>query len=63
VIGIHSFDWQDGYGAFTVGRGDLEVVKKYIRSQRNHHRERTFQEEYMELLRQSGIDFDERYLW
>ena len=63
VIGVNCFDWQDGYGAFTVSSQDLEAVKRYIRGQKEHHKKKTFQEEYLELLRQSGIEFDERYLW
>jgi putative transposase len=63
AIGINGFAWQDGYGAFTVGTSELEWIKRYIREQKDHHRKKTFQEEYLELLRQSGVDFDERYLW
>ena len=63
VIGVVSFGWQDGYGAFTISRSEVEWIRRYIREQREHHRRKTFQEEYLELLRQSGIDFDERYLW
>ncbi len=63
LIGVRLFEWQDGYGAFTVSSGDVESVKRYIREQKEHHERKTFQEEYLELLRQSGIDFDERYLW
>ncbi len=60
---IRSFDWQNGYGAFTVGKSEVGVVKKYIEQQKEHHRRKTFQEEYRELLRECGIEFDERYLW
>ena len=63
AIGNAMFSWQDGYGGFTVGKAEIEALKKYVRGQREHHKKRTFQEEYLELLRQSGIDFDERYLW
>ena len=63
VMGLRMFGWQDGYGAFTVSRADMEFLKQYIQDQKEHHRKRTFQEEYVEMLRQSGIDFDERYLW
>ncbi len=63
VIDNPSFGWQDGYGAFTVSRSEVEAVRHYIRGQKEHHRGKTFQEEYRELLRQSGIDFDEKYLW
>ena len=40
-----------------------EVLRKYIRNQREHHRKKTFQEEYIELLKEYGIEFDEKYLW
>ena len=63
TIGIGMFGWQDGYGAFTVGRSEVDWIKQYIRQQKEHHRRKSFQEEYLELLRQSGIDFDERYVW
>jgi REP element-mobilizing transposase RayT len=63
AIGIRLFQWQDGYGAFTVSNSDVEAMRRYIRGQKEHHRKRTFQEEYLDLLRQSGIEFDERYLW
>ena len=62
-IGLRSFQWQVGYGAFTVRSSDVEVMRKYIRNQREHHREKTFQEEYIELLNENGIEFDEKYLW
>jgi putative transposase len=57
------FSWQDGYGAFTVSNHDIESIKRYIYGQKEHHKKRTFQEEYIELLKQSGIEFDERFLW
>ncbi len=57
------FSWQEGYGAFTVSPSQLDVVKRYIANQAEHHRKRSFQEEYRELLVKSGAAFDERYLW
>jgi REP element-mobilizing transposase RayT len=57
------FQWQEGYGAFTVSRSDVEATKRYIRGQKEHHCKRTFREEYMHLLRQNGVEFDEKYLW
>ena len=62
-MGIRSFDWQSGYGAFTVGKSELGAVKRYIEQQKEHHQRKTFQEEYRELIREYGIEFDERYLW
>lgn len=58
-----NFAWQKGYGAFTVSPSNLAGVKRYILNQEEHHRRKTFQEEYIELLQASGIEYDERYLW
>jgi REP element-mobilizing transposase RayT len=60
---LRSFGWQDGYGGFTVSKSNLPDVVKYIQNQRQHHRKRTFQEEYLEFLIKNGIEYDERYLW
>ena len=62
-IGEHAFAWQEGYGAFTVSASLREVVRDYIARQDEHHRIRTFQQEYLELLQRSGVEYDERYLW
>ena len=60
---LRGFAWQDGYGAFTVSKSNLPEVVRYIRNQREHHRKRTFQEEYLGLLRRHGVEYDERYVW
>jgi putative transposase len=57
------FFWQRGYGAFSVSPSRLGAVLEYVEAQQEHHRTRTFQEEYRELLRKNGVDFDERYVW
>jgi putative transposase len=57
------FFWQRGYGAFSVSPSQLDAVMQYVSAQKEHHRTRTFQEEYRELLSRHGIDFDERYVW
>ena len=57
------FFWQRGYGAFSVSPSQLDAVVQYVEAQQEHHRTRTFQEEYRELLRRHGVDFDERYVW
>jgi putative transposase len=62
-IGSKLFAWQKGYGAFSVSSSNIDGVKRYILNQEEHHRRRTFQEEYVELLKASGIEYDERYLW
>ncbi len=60
---FRNFHWQDGYGAFSIGRSDIPELKKYIASQKEHHRKRTFKEELIEFLEEYGIAYDERYLW
>ena len=58
-----AFAWQDGYAGLTVSPSKIPVVYSYIRRQEEHHRKKSFQEEYLEFLRESGIEFDEKYLW
>jgi REP element-mobilizing transposase RayT len=60
---LKDFHWQNGYGAFSVSQSNVEDVRRYIANQDEHHRTRTFQEEYRLLLQRHGIDFDERYVW
>lgn len=61
-LGKHDikFEWQRGYGAFSVSPSMLRVVKAYVENQREHHRVRTFDEEFLALLRKSGVRFEER---
>ncbi|MDZ4781276.1 MAG: IS200/IS605 family transposase [Planctomycetia bacterium] len=58
-----SFAWQSGYAAFSVSHSRLSDVRAYIENQAEHHRVRTFQEEFLELLRRHDLTFDERYVW
>jgi len=60
---LRLFQWQDGYGAFTVSKSQIPDVVEYIRQQREHHKARTFEEEYIEFLRRHDVEFDERYVW
>jgi REP element-mobilizing transposase RayT len=60
---LQAFAWQAGYGAFSVSQSNLDVVKHYLANQAEHHRGRTFQEEFLEFLRRHQIEYDERYLW
>ena len=60
---LAAFAWQRGYGAFSVGPSDLEALRAYIDKQEEHHRTRTFQDEYRAFLTKYGIEFDERYVW
>ena len=57
------FFWQRGYGAFSVSQSNSPQVKAYVANQEEHHRVRTFQEEYRLLLERHGLAFDERYVW
>jgi len=54
------FFWQRGYGEFSVSQSQLDAVLAYVEAQHEHHHTRTFQEEYRELLRRHGLEFDER---
>lgn len=58
-----AFGWQDGYGAFAVGLSQMPDTVRYIEGQREHHRVKTFQEEYLVFLDKHGVEYDERYLW
>jgi REP element-mobilizing transposase RayT len=59
---LAAFAWQDGYGAFSVSESQIDAVRNYIRDQAEHHRNRTFAEEYRIFLERHRIEFDERYL-
>jgi putative transposase len=63
VVGRKGFEWQSGYLGLTVSPSQIARVKRYILNQEKHHRRQTFQEEYLELLKLSAIEYDERYLW
>jgi putative transposase len=58
-----AFEWQKGYGAFTVSYSQIETVQNYIRNQREHHRAKTFQQEYIEFLNRHHIAFQLEYLF
>jgi putative transposase len=60
---LQSFQWQEGYGAFTVSQSQSNAVDQYIRNQESHHRTSTFEEELIALLKAHEIEYDERYLW
>jgi REP element-mobilizing transposase RayT len=57
------FSWQAGYGAFSYSKDDVSKVVNYIKNQEEHHKFKTFNEEYLELLKDFEIDFDEHYLF
>ena len=58
-----NFYWQNGYGAFSVNPSEVEIVKKYIANQKEHHGKKTFQMEYKAFLDKYEAEYDERYVW
>ena len=60
---LSAFSWQRGYGCFSVGPSDLEALKDYIDSQEEHHKTRTFQDEFRMFLKKYGVECDEAYVW
>ena len=56
------FAWQDGYGVFSVSYANKDRVVNYIANQEQHHRKKTFREEYIEFLKSNNIEYDERYI-
>ena len=60
---LKNFYWQDGYGAFSVNSRGLDRVKDYINKQHKHHSEKSFKKEYIRLLEEHSVVYDERYVW
>lgn len=58
-----NFKWQGGYGAFSVNPKGVKTVKRYIENQKEHHKKVSFKEEYIKLLDENSVEYDERYLW
>jgi putative transposase len=58
-----NFKWQEGYGAFSVSPSQLDTVVDYIRNQAKHHARRSFEEEFLFLLKSSRVDYDPRYVF
>ncbi|MBO7391095.1 MAG: transposase [Verrucomicrobia bacterium] len=59
----HLFQWQTGYGVFSVSQSQSKAVEKYIAGQEEHHHKMTYQDEFRILLKHNGIECDERYIW
>ncbi|MDZ7755849.1 IS200/IS605 family transposase [Rhodohalobacter sp.] len=57
------FSWQEGYGAFSHSRAQVPQVVKYIQNQEEHHKKRSFREEYLDLLEKFEVDYDERFIF
>lgn len=58
-----NFYWQIGYGAFSVNPSQIETVVAYISNQHEHHKKKTFQEEYRAILKKYNVTYDEKYVW
>ena len=57
-----NFEWQEGYGAFSIGISQMDQTMAYINGQESHHKKKTFREEYLDFLHKHGIKYDERYV-
>ena len=57
------FQWQEGYGVFSYSHSHIDRVAKYVMNQKGHHRKKTFQEEYIEMLQKMNVDYDNKYLF
>ena len=57
------FAWQEGYGAFSIGIAQVDATIAYIKSQEEHHRKQTYQQEFVGFLKKHGIEYDPRYIW
>ena len=57
------FQWQNGYGAFSVSHSKINFIKKYILNQEEHHKTMTFEEEIRQLYSKHNVEYDEKYLW
>jgi putative transposase len=60
---FQNFHWQSGYGAFSISQSEVPSVRRYIRSQKEHHRRVSFQDEYRQFLKAYEVEYDERYVW
>lgn len=61
--GLAEFSWQRGYGCFSVGPSDLDSLRAYIDGQEEHHKTRTFQDEFRRFLKKYGVKYNEAYVW
>lgn len=60
---LKSFYWQNGYGAFSVNPSEIDIVKRYIENQHQHHEKKSFQHEYRAFLEKYKVEYDEKYVW
>jgi len=61
--GSSDFEWQEGYGAFSIGFSQVASTMAYIKKQEEHHRKRDFQAEFIAILKRHRIEYDPRYIW
>lgn len=57
------FEWQKGYGGFSICQREITIVRRYIENQEEHHKRETFENEYVRLLKEYEVKYDEKYLW
>lgn len=57
------FYWQNGYGCFSVNPSGVDIVKSYISNQKEHHKQKSFEEEYLKFLEEYQVEYDEKYVW
>jgi REP element-mobilizing transposase RayT len=60
---FENFAWQDGYGAFSIGKSQVPETIAYILNQAEHHRQFNFQDEFLRFLKKHEIEYDPRYIW
>jgi REP element-mobilizing transposase RayT len=60
---IGKFSWQEGFGCFSYGKSQITSVIRYIEQQRDHHKRRSFKEEYLEILQKFDVDYDDKYIF
>ena len=58
-----NFAWQGGYSGYSVSQSKVEVVERYIQNQKEHHKHQAFKEEYIQFLKENGVEYNEEYLW
>ena len=63
ILSLKDFAWQEGYGAFSISASQVSEIVAYIAGQEEHHRIKSFQEEYLSFLKEYNVEYDERYVW
>ena len=63
IAAVKGFQWQEGYGAFSIGQAQIATTIAYISNQQEHHQKRDFQAEFLAFLKKHRVDYDPRYIW